>query len=920
MRKLSFLLLCSCFIVHGQIVRTEIGAPAFVGTGLNDIAVTGSYVGLPRNHRYTITVAATGGTDTVNYDRDGVAPIGPFAMTTAPQPLYYGAGFITGASWSAGRVTFTDVGHAMATGTLVTVGGASPSGYNVTLLPVTVIDSSHFSVPVASDPGTWTSGGVATGNDGLTVAWAAITGHSTIAVWNLDVTSIAAPGSVIQRGVGAVVRPQQDKFAERVSVKDFGGLGDGSSSVQAIEAAWQYLCGLSGSRQLDFPAPAKNYLIDSTIVAPCGNILLQGTGIQPKILSSAAGAAFDTNSQSDITFDRLWLASATGNVPGQVGIYVNGSTTSANTTIRGSFLGAFGTKPNVISSGTNANPAVFTTPTSQPAAVSGAVYLAGFGGGWAGINGPQTATALSATTFSVAIDSTSFGPVAGAPRWSYTAIPSGSAIQVRGDNIQLNVRDNTIEVWGTGLDIDGTVDLLEVADNDFGVANGNDSGYGITLKNSIGSGQNRIYHNDFVTPGCAAYIGPGAGIVQFANNQYEALTFNPVPSCANGSAYTFDSALFYWISGNFADLHGTAPYGYTLQNWQGSKPENNPCDGAAISCWNLAGVGNAVELSLNTNLLAQSNGVYSNPVYPGIYNFAANTNNRSWGTAYGQAPFHFNFLDVPLGGDTTLAANVLTTDTTISVMSAAGIQMNDLLYLMDTTPPEQVAVVGPPVGTTVPVSRGENGTSVSAHAAPAAVSFGPGGGVLFHSTRSPNSYMSWGCEAGYCWNKVMQYGGGTFTPIPMNYDALQVQSHFPGVNTKFSIWAVNGQADYPLEILDYLGNRKVSVSSIFSLDAPLYCTSGVCGITGSIATGGCSLGVAAGLITSNSGCSPLSQAQVETALGFVPATSGGGTNSATTGITVATTCTSTAVPPGGGTPTITCTSTPTDPGHVHQQN
>jgi hypothetical protein len=62
-----------------------------------------------------------------------------------------------------------------------------------------------------------------------------------------------------------------------------------------------------------------------------------------------------------------------------------------------------------ISSATNANPTVFTSTAHGFAAGSHIVPFSGGTGAWAALNGTQTITVIDANTFSVAIDSTSFG-------------------------------------------------------------------------------------------------------------------------------------------------------------------------------------------------------------------------------------------------------------------------------------------------------------------------------------------------------------------------------------------------------------------------------------------------------------------------------------------------------------------------------
>ena len=65
---------------------------------------------------------------------------------------------LTGATWAGGIATFTGVNTALTTGDKTTVAGVTPSGYNGVHI-VTRIDSNTFTAPIASDPGTYTSGG-----------------------------------------------------------------------------------------------------------------------------------------------------------------------------------------------------------------------------------------------------------------------------------------------------------------------------------------------------------------------------------------------------------------------------------------------------------------------------------------------------------------------------------------------------------------------------------------------------------------------------------------------------------------------------------------------------------------------------------------------------------------------------------------
>ncbi len=66
----------------------------------------------------------------------------------------------TGTAWSAGFITFqTATNHGLAIGNVVTVAGASPSGYNDTYTVTAVPSSTTFTVVNPANPGAWVSGG-----------------------------------------------------------------------------------------------------------------------------------------------------------------------------------------------------------------------------------------------------------------------------------------------------------------------------------------------------------------------------------------------------------------------------------------------------------------------------------------------------------------------------------------------------------------------------------------------------------------------------------------------------------------------------------------------------------------------------------------------------------------------------------------
>jgi hypothetical protein len=77
---------------------------------------------------------------------------------------------VTTASWSASVATYTVAAHTLAVGQLVSVSGVTPTGYNISLLPITAVGgTTTFSVAQPTNPGTWTSGGTSQA-DGVSAA------------------------------------------------------------------------------------------------------------------------------------------------------------------------------------------------------------------------------------------------------------------------------------------------------------------------------------------------------------------------------------------------------------------------------------------------------------------------------------------------------------------------------------------------------------------------------------------------------------------------------------------------------------------------------------------------------------------------------------------------------------------------------
>lgn len=524
-----------------------------------------------------------------------------------------------------------------------------------------------------------------------------------------------------------------------ISVLDFGATGSGADDTAGFTAAQIGTCSQFSSRIVVIPAPASTggYSISSTLAIPCDNITISGTGRLVKVVFSGSGAAWDTNGHSYVTFQNLFLASATGNVTDQVGIYVNGVTAGEiGTTIKDSYILAFGTRPATV---------------------------------------------------------------------------TGSAIKVRGDNLSLQIFGNSFEVWGKGIDIDSTVDVLRIHDNTISASPGFDSGWGITLKNSAGSGQNLIEHNNFTTPGGAVSVGPIAGLIHIEDNQYEALGSVPL-SNAQHAAFYLDSALNYIFTGNNVELHGLGDYCYYPANFSGGVFEDNLCGGAVVAQWFMGGIGPGGEFRKNTDFTGSPG--YDNPSWLGISHTAFGNTFRGWGTQYPGAPIHFNLPDVPYSWGTTLAVAITSTSaTSMTVASATRINAGAVLYL----DAEQV-FVGTPSGVSVPITRGYRGTTAATHLVNTPVTFGPAGQVLITSTQDPSMSMALGAETGFGYIKCRQKSANLYIPVPCYMDGLHVESTDAAhVNTKVVFKGTNGQADNVLEIQDFSGTVQVSVDNLFNI-------------------------------------------------------------------------------------------------------
>jgi hypothetical protein len=92
-----------------------------------------------------------------------------------------------------------------------------------------------------------------------------------------------------------------------------------------------------------------------------------------------------------------------------------------------------------ISAITDAAAAVLTTPAAPP--TGALVYISGFTGNWAPANGCFAATNVSGTTFSIPVNSTGFGAIAGTPVWQLANV--SRPVRVDGATIVSTVGSGT---------------------------------------------------------------------------------------------------------------------------------------------------------------------------------------------------------------------------------------------------------------------------------------------------------------------------------------------------------------------------------------------------------------------------------------------------------------------------------------------
>ena len=177
--------------VWGLPVSEPVGATAATGeieitspptnAGTVHLYIGGDYVPVNISSTDTSEAIATAIEAAINENVD-LPVTATLEASTGAQPHT-----ITGASWSAAEATYnTSTPHGLAVGASVTIAGITPTAYNGTFTTIAGTTGSTIVVDMASDPGTYVSGGQATGpgNPGapntivkMTCVWKGVNGN-----------------------------------------------------------------------------------------------------------------------------------------------------------------------------------------------------------------------------------------------------------------------------------------------------------------------------------------------------------------------------------------------------------------------------------------------------------------------------------------------------------------------------------------------------------------------------------------------------------------------------------------------------------------------------------------------------------------------------------------------------------------------
>jgi hypothetical protein len=284
---------------------------------------------------------------------------------------------ITGATWSNGLATFTVASNSYVVGQTVTVTGVTPAGYNGART-VTSVTGTTFTVGIATNPGTYTSGGTALGSPtgftySLPLSAVATASRAT------DAVTITAVTWSSVNGVGTVTVTANNTFSAGQTVIISGVSPTAFSGTFVVASAtstsFTYLLGTNpGTASLSTPK--------ATPASPVTNVADTATPLAITAANTASVNASITGVAS---------ASSAATITGVSYSSANGGTVTV--TANNSFsVGQTVTIANV-------TPAAFSSTFTIATATSTSFTITNFGAnpGTATFTGTATATGFIAT-------------------------------------------------------------------------------------------------------------------------------------------------------------------------------------------------------------------------------------------------------------------------------------------------------------------------------------------------------------------------------------------------------------------------------------------------------------------------------------------------------------------------------------------
>jgi len=237
------------------------------------------------------------------------------------QKAGYGPTAILGLSWTSGTVTVQVASTSnMTNGDQVTIAGCTPSGYNGSGLVVTVVDPTHFSYPLASNPGAATVLGTYQCFGDLVQASTMLkdgAGNNAISVqaqsWgrgnnmSISVANGSKNGYLVTVALGAVSYSQDNIHRNLFTIQYSGGA---ASAQMTISNATLTLYAPSGTQILQLTLANFNRIDDM-----CAYINANAVGFAATPVNGYAGQAVLNNLDKCTTVDvKTGLYTATGNI------------------------------------------------------------------------------------------------------------------------------------------------------------------------------------------------------------------------------------------------------------------------------------------------------------------------------------------------------------------------------------------------------------------------------------------------------------------------------------------------------------------------------------------------------------------------------------------------------------------------------